>query len=121
MAFQKVEFSFPEDQDEKSIDIEDTSEVEIDLSGKKTADDYADTPAEPEVVVEEPKAELEIEVVDDTPEADRNRKPSNHRLTLQMKSWRGILRRYANVFSTSTKVTTTKGEQKKKRSESGKS
>ena len=76
MAFQKVEFSFPEDQDEKSIDIEDSSEVEIDLSGKKTADDYADTPAEPEVVVEEQKAELEIEVVDDTPEADRNRKPS---------------------------------------------
>jgi len=76
MAFQKVEFSFPEDQDEKSIDIEDSSEVEIDLSGKKTADDYADTPAEPEVAVEEPKAELEIEVVDDTPEADRNRKPS---------------------------------------------
>jgi len=76
MPFQKVEYSFPDEEKEDSIVIEDSGEVEIDLSGKKTAEEYADTPVEPEVEVEEPKAELEIEVVDDTPEADRDRKPS---------------------------------------------
>ena len=82
MAFQKVEFEFPETEDE-NVDVEKTSAVEIDVTGKKTADDFA---AEAEPVKEpEPKAEskadsadddFEIEVVDDTPKADRNRKPS---------------------------------------------
>jgi len=76
MPFQKVEYSFPDEQEETLIDVEDSGEVEIDLSGKKTAEDYAETPVKPEVEAEEPKAELEIDVVDDTPEADRNRKPS---------------------------------------------
>ena len=76
MPFQKVEYSFPDEEKNTSIEVEDSGEVEIDLSGKKTAEEYADTPVEPEVEVEEPKAELEIEVVDDTPEADRDRKPS---------------------------------------------
>ena len=77
MPFQKVEYSFPDEEKEDSIVIEDSGEVEIDLSGKKTAEEYANTPTEPEVEVEEPKAELEIEVVDDTPEADRDYTPSN--------------------------------------------
>ena len=82
MAFQKVEFEFPETEDE-NVDVEKTSAVEIDVTGKKTADDFA---AEAEPAKEpEPKAEskadsadddFEIEVVDDTPKADRNRKPS---------------------------------------------
>ena len=76
MPFQKVEYSFPDEEKEDSIVIEDSGEVEIDLSGKKTADDYANTPVEPEVEVEETTADLEIEVVDDTPKADRDRKPS---------------------------------------------
>ena len=82
MAFQKVEFEFPETEDE-NVDVEKTSAVEIDVTGKKTADDFA-AEAEP-VKGPEPKAEskadsadddFEIEVVDDTPKADRNRKPS---------------------------------------------
>jgi len=82
MAFQKVEFEFPETEDE-NVDVEKTSAVEIDVTGKKTADDFA-AEAEP-VKGSEPKAEskadsadddFEIEVVDDTPKADRNRKPS---------------------------------------------
>lgn len=76
MPFQKVEYSFPDEEQEDSVDIEDSGEVEIDLSGQKTAEEYADASTEPEVEVKEPKAELEIEVVDDTPEADRDRKPS---------------------------------------------
>ena len=82
MAFQKVEFEFPETEDE-NVDVEKTSAVEIDVTGKKTAEDFA---AEAEPAPEPaPKAEskadsadddFEIEVVDDTPKADRNRKPS---------------------------------------------
>jgi len=76
MPFQKVEYSFPDEEKEDSIVIEDSGEVEIDLSGKKTAEEYANTSVEPEVEVEEPKAEVEIEVIDDTPKADRDYKPS---------------------------------------------
>ena len=78
MAFQKVEFEFPEPED-KTLDIEDTSAVEIDVSGKKTKEDFAET-AEPEVKVAREKDtsddDFEVEVVDDTPKADRNRKAS---------------------------------------------
>jgi len=78
MAFQKVEFEFPEPED-KTLDIEDTSAVEIDVSGKKTKEDFAET-KEPEVEVagEEDTSDddFEVEVVDDTPKADRNRKAS---------------------------------------------
>src|SRR6056300_106108 len=73
MPFQKVEFSFPHEDEETStdIEIEDSSAVEIDLSGKPQ------TEPEPEPVVEEAvEDDLEVEVVDDTPKADRNRKPA---------------------------------------------
>ena len=73
MGFQKVEFEFPDEKEEKDIEIEDSGAVEIDLSGKKEADDYKEP--EPEVEVEA-KEEVEIEVVDDTPKADRKRKAS---------------------------------------------
>jgi len=70
MAFQKVEFEFPEEEQEgTAIEIEDSGEVEIDLSGKKTAEDYK----EPEPEIED---KVEVEVYDDTPKADRNRTPS---------------------------------------------
>ena len=70
MAFQKVEFEFPdEDQNDNTIEVENSGEIEIDISGKKTAEDYKEP--EPEV-----EPEVEVEVYDDTPKADRNRKPS---------------------------------------------
>ena len=74
MPFQKVEFEFPHDDDgnEKNLDIEieGSSAEEIDVTGKK-----AKAPASSEV--DSSDNELEIEVVDDTPKADRNRKPSD--------------------------------------------
>ena len=74
MPFQKVEFEFPHDDDgnEKNLDIEieGSSAEEIDVTGKK-----AKAPAPSEV--DSSDDELEIEVVDDTPKADRNRKPSD--------------------------------------------
>ena len=79
MAFQKVEFEFPEDDDDNKMVIEETSAVEIDITGKKTAEDFAadEAPADkPESKKDSDDDDLEIEVVDDTPKADRNRKPS---------------------------------------------
>ena len=73
MGFQKVEFEFPDEKEEKGLEIEDSGAVEIDVSGKKTAEDYKEP--EPEVEVEA-KEDVEVEVVDDTPKADRNRKAS---------------------------------------------
>jgi uncharacterized protein (UPF0303 family) len=73
MGFQKVEFEFPDEKEEKGLEIEDSSAVEIDLSGKKEADDYKEKEVEVEV---EAKEDVEVEVVDDTPKADRNRKAS---------------------------------------------
>ena len=82
MPFQKVEFNFPNDEEQELVvEVEDSGAMEIDLSGKKTAEDYKETEAEIEVEAEaeaEPEAEdeFDIEVVDDTHVADRNRKPS---------------------------------------------
>ena len=74
MAFQKVEFEFPDgEQEGTEIEIEESGEVEIDISGKKTAEDYKEPEPEPEPEVED---KVEVEVYDDTPKADRNRKPS---------------------------------------------
>ena len=71
MAFQKVEYSFPEGEEEESvntdIEIEDSEAIEVDISGKLP---------EPETKKETVEEDLDIEVVDDTPKADRNRKPS---------------------------------------------
>lgn len=78
MAFQKVEFEFPDETDE-AIAIEDTGAVEIDVTGKKTAEDFADESrpeVEAESEVDTTDNDVEVEVVDDTPKADRNRKAS---------------------------------------------
>jgi hypothetical protein len=80
MAFQKVEFEFPEDDDDNKMVIEETSAVEIDITGKKTAEDFAadEAPADkPKSKKDSDDDDLEIEVVDDTPKADRGRKPSD--------------------------------------------
>ena len=77
MAFQKVEFEFPDDEDDNKMAIEESSAVEIDISGKKTADDFrADAAPEPEGEVDTGDDDFEVEVVDDTPKADRGRKAS---------------------------------------------
>ena len=78
MAFQKVEFEFPHETEEK-LEIEASDAVEIDISGKKTAEDFAadEAPAsESKSKTDTDDDDLEIDVVDDTPKADRNRKPS---------------------------------------------
>ncbi len=78
MAFEKVQYSFPDEQeDDSKPEIESSSAIEIDLDkGKKEeakAEPKPEVKAEPEP---EPDKELEIEVVDDTPKADKNRKAS---------------------------------------------
>ena len=74
MGFEEVKYKFPHENDEDEIEIEGTGAVEVDLSGKKTADDYA---KEQETEVEvEAENDLDIEVVDDTPEEDQGRQAS---------------------------------------------
>jgi len=71
MGFQKVEYEFPDEENKKpDIEIEDSSAVEIDLSGKT-----AKEPVESKTVDDE--GDFDIEVVDDTPKKDRGRKPSD--------------------------------------------
>jgi len=69
MAFQKVEYSFPDeekDSKKEDIEIESSGAIEIDLSGEEPA----------KKVIQEKDDEVDIEVVDDTPKEDRNRKAS---------------------------------------------
>jgi len=69
MPIEKVEFSFPDpDKEDKTIEIE-TPEGVTDIFEKPDPKGKA-TPKK------EPESEVEIEVVDDTPPKDRNRKPS---------------------------------------------
>ena len=80
MAFQKVEFEFPEDEDNK-LEVEGTTAVEIDVTGKKTKEDFmeveeAPEPETAEVSTDDDEDDIELEIVDDTPKADRGRKPS---------------------------------------------
>ena len=69
MGFEKVEFEFPDEKKEKDLEVEGSGAVEIDVSGKKEADAYKEE-------MNAKEQEVEIEVVDDTPKADRNRKAS---------------------------------------------
>jgi hypothetical protein len=71
MAFQKVEFEFPSDDDKVEIEIEPSSAERMKKPGK------AEAKAEVEVEVEDDDDDLEVDVVDDTPPADRGRKPSD--------------------------------------------
>jgi|TARA_R110000787_G_scaffold276343_1_gene385267 hypothetical protein len=72
MPFQKVEFEFPDGEDTNTdIEIEPTGAIEVDISGKKP-----EAPPKRKEEEEEDNNDLEIEVVDDVPKSDRNRKPS---------------------------------------------
>jgi len=80
MPFQKVEYEFPDEETKEkqeievegssAIEVEGSSAIEVDIGGKK-----AEPVVESEVDTDDD--EYEIEVVDDTPKADRNRKPSH--------------------------------------------
>jgi len=79
MAFQKVEFEFP-DTDEKEIDVEPSSAEVLGKDSKEVEVEVEDEPTQS--VKEEAKApakdddDFGVEVVDDTAKADRGRKPS---------------------------------------------
>ena len=73
MAFQKVEYEFPDEKNKKpEIEVEGSDAIEVDLSGKAAKE----PDPEPTRTNDTDDDKLEIEVVDDTPEADRNRKAS---------------------------------------------
>jgi hypothetical protein len=59
MGFEKVEYTFPDEQEDKGIEVESSSALKMG-----------------EVEQEEEEKEIEVEVVDDTPKADRGRKAS---------------------------------------------
>lgn len=75
MAFQQVEYEFPdpdkEDKDSLEIELEPTSAEPVETKAKKApkADDD-----DVEIIEDDG---VQLEVVDDTPKADRNRKPSD--------------------------------------------
>ena len=80
MTFQKVEFEFPDGEKEKEdviIDVEPSSAEEVDIGGRKAKAKAKEAEAVVESEVDNDDDGLEIEVVDDTPKADRNRKPSD--------------------------------------------
>jgi len=77
MPFQKVEFEFPDEENvSEEIEIESSSAEEVDIGGKKAKAKEAENVEETAVEEPEDEEEYEIEVVDDVPKADRNRKPS---------------------------------------------
>jgi hypothetical protein len=80
MPFQKVEYEFPDEEavDRKlDIEVEASSAVEVDLGGTqaKAAVARSETVDDSEVDIDDD--DYEVEVVDDTPKADRNRKASD--------------------------------------------
>lgn len=84
MPFQKVEYEFPDDKEETvDIEIEPSSAEPMNRSGKAKKDEV-----EVDVEEETPKSkakkpanddddDFDVDVVDDTPKADRGRKPSD--------------------------------------------
>jgi hypothetical protein len=58
MPFEKVEFDFPDPDNEKSLEIKGSSAETIDTSGRKK--------------VEETTDDFDIEIIDDTPPEDRD-------------------------------------------------
>ena len=72
MPFKKVEYTFPDEEKPETIEVEPSSAIEIDISGKQTAE--TNEPAK--AVEEDSGSDFEVEVIDDTPKADQGRKAS---------------------------------------------
>ncbi len=80
MPFQKVEFEFPDEINEEKaadIEIEPSSAEEIDVGSKKVEAKGKQPKSVVESEGDSDDDSYEVEVVDDTPKADRNRKPSD--------------------------------------------
>ena len=79
MPFQKVEYEFPDEETKakQDIEVEGSSAIEVDIGGKKAKAEAEKSEPVVESEVDTDDDEYEIEVVDDTPKADRNRKPSD--------------------------------------------
>jgi len=79
MPFQKVEYEFPDEEtkEKQDIEVEGSSAIEVDIGGKKAKADAEKSEPVIESEVDTDDDEYEVEVVDDTPKADRNRKPSD--------------------------------------------
>ena len=76
MPFQKVEYEFP-DEETQEIEVEGSSAIEVDIGGKKAKAEAEKAEFVVKSEVDTDDDEYEVEVVDDTPKADRNRKPSD--------------------------------------------
>ena len=63
MAFEKVEYKFPDEEENKKIEVESSSAVEIDISGKATKDEYAKAKDKVEDTANNNASEVDIEVV----------------------------------------------------------
>jgi len=73
MPYEKVEFSFPDpDEDKKTIEIEPSSAMEVDISGKSVSSEEAPESES----TEDADDGIKVEIVDDTPKVDRGRKAS---------------------------------------------
>ena len=74
MPFQKVEFEFPDEQEESlELEIEDSSAIEIPLGKESTSVEAVEE--EPDIAEDE-EGGIEIEVVDDVPEGDKDKRPA---------------------------------------------
>ena len=74
MPFKKVEYSFPDEEAPNKIEVEPSSAIEVDISGKKTVEENKSVEA---VEAEDSNDGFEVEVIDDTPEADQGRTTSD--------------------------------------------
>ena len=74
MPFQKVEFEFPDEQEESlELEIEDSSAIEVPLGKEATSVEAVEE--EPDIAEDE-EGGIEIEVVDDIPEGDKDKRPA---------------------------------------------